>query len=170
MIDYQNITDNEIRRIVSCAADPAAQVQILADLTCKKVTDIKKIAGVPLTEKEEREMDEVKLKKPYTHKWGWSDAEIRFLLDNPDMKNKDIRLALGRSFSSIAVMRSKLGIKKNSGWSEEETNKLIELLGAGLSLGEAAAAMDRKYGSIAGKVQQLREKGVIMYEKKWTKA
>ena len=166
MIDYQNITDNEIKRIIACAADPVAQVQILADLTGKKESDIKRIVGMKLTEKEEREERKTKEK----NKYGWSDAEIMFLLDNPGMRNEDLCEALGRSQSAVAVMRSKLGLRKTSGWSEGDTQELIRLLDMGKNLRQISCEMGRKYGSVQGKVQQLKEKGMIEYVKRWKKA
>ena len=118
MIDYQNITDNEIKRIVSCAANPAAQVLILKDLTGKSLADIKRACGM-IAEGEAPSGE---------NKWGrWSDKEIDYLHANADIPLEKQAEKLGRSIAGITNMRRKLGIISKSGWSEADKKKLISL-------------------------------------------
>lgn len=51
------------------------------------------------------------------------------------------------------------------GWSEGETQKLIELKGQGLSDFEAAARLGRPFGSVNTKISRLRQEGKILTSK-----
>ena len=154
MIDYQNITDNEIKRIVACAADPAAQVLILRDLTGKSIAYIKRAAGMILTAED-------KLREEKEKKWGWSEADIQYLRDNPEMTIRELAAALGKTADMTWKMKAKLGITKMPRWNDKTTNELIRLYRSGVKPRTISKLLERSYGSVTGKLGQLKEKGII---------
>lgn len=155
MIDYQNITDNEIKRIVACAADPAAQVLILRDLTGKTVPDIKRAAGMLLTEED-------KASEECLNKWrGWSKSDIQYLKDNKEKSLREQAAKLGRSVAGIYNMRRNLGIVTQAKWDKKTTDKLIRLYKKGVTRHEIAKKLGKTYGSVAGKIGYLKEQNKL---------
>ena len=155
MIDYQNITDNEIKRIVACAADPAAQVLILKDLTGKTVPDIKRAAGLPFTEED-------KLSEESSNKWrGWSESDIQYLKDNKEKSLREQASDLGRTVSGIYNMRRNLGIVTKPTWDKKTTDKLIRLYKEGVTQREIAKKLGKTFGSVVGKIAYLREQNKL---------
>lgn len=155
MIDYQNITDNEIKRIVACAADPAAQVLILADLTCKTVPDIKRAAGLPLTEED-------KLSEECSNKWrGWSESDIQYLKDNKEKSLSEQASDLGRTVAGIYNMRRNLGIVTKFAWDKKTTDKLIRMYKKGIDQHVIAEKLGRSYGSVTGKISYLKQQNKL---------
>ena len=103
MIDYQNIADNEIRRIVAGAANPKHQVQILSALTGKSVEYIEIAAGM--------KAGNVKTSAGgRTRKYGVDESEIRYIKDNAEKTAEALAAALGRSVTNVRAIRRKLGI------------------------------------------------------------
>ena len=155
MIDYQNITDNEIKRMVACAADPAAQVLILADLTGKTVPDIKRAAGIPLAEED-------KLSEESSNKWrGWSESDIQYLKDNKEKSLSEQASDLGRTVSGIYNMRRKLGIVTKATWDKKTTDKLIRLYKEGVTQREISKKLGKTFGSVVGKIAYLKEQNKL---------
>ena len=155
MIDYQNITDNEIKRIVACAADPAAQVLILKDLTGKSVADIKRAAGMPLTEED-------KASEECLNKWrGWSESDIQYLKDNEEKSLREQAAELGRSVAGIYNMRRNLGIVTKPTWDKRSTDRLIRLYNKGLPQKEIAEKMGKTLGSVTGKISYLKQQNKL---------
>ncbi len=154
MIDYQNITDNEIRRIVSQAADPSAQVKILRDLTGKTIPYIKRAAGIKLSAED-------KLIEENGKRWGWREADIEFLKDNPRMPLKELAANLGKDVSVIERKRRQLGINLKVNWTKKEINRLIKLYKQDLKKCDIATKLGKTPGSIKYQLRRLREKGII---------
>lgn len=121
MINYNNPTNNEIRRIVAAALDPVEQVKILAQLTGKGEDEIRGICGMP-----------PKTKKVRYYKRGrpnrmWTEAEEDYLRDHRNDKLKDQAAALGRCIQVIYEKRRQLGIKSDTVWTPEVVDKLVDL-------------------------------------------
>lgn len=124
MINYNNPTDNEIRRIVAAALDPVEQVKIISQLTGKSEDLIRDICDMKPRQKKKH----YKRGRPNRM---WTEDEEQYLRDHRNDKLKDQAAALGRCIQVIYEKRRQLGIKSDTIWTAKVVDKLIELYNKG---------------------------------------
>lgn len=153
MINFNNPTENEIRRLVNEAADPNNQITIIADLTGKSKIEIRKICGMKTPEK-----------KKYSNRGrpsNWTEEKIAYLYDHPDESAQSIADKLCISSSAVSSMKYQLGIKKTSTWTDEQTMKLIEAYERGLRGLKIAKMLKMDLPKVQKKIVSLRYAGRI---------
>ena len=149
MINYNNPTDNEIRRIVAEALEPEQQVVILSELTGRSEADIRSICG---------------MKPPKmtctTRKKGrpsvWDDEKKQYLYDHPDESCHEIAKKFGVSYSSVTSMRYNLGIIQTSIWTEDLIEKLILAYQNGLRALQISKLLDVDHYEVQKKITSLK--------------
>ena len=147
-IDYNNPTDNEIRRIVSEAADAGEQIKILRDLTGKSIDELRQICGMP---KEIRKRHYRRGRPGF-----WDEAKIKYLYDHPNEKAADIAKHFGVSQTTITSMRYQLGIKKVTIWSDDLIQKLTVAYRNGLKAKKIAELLDMDLYDVQKKIIAMR--------------
>lgn len=134
-IDYTNPTDNEIRRIVRDAADPISQIRILAQLTGKGTNKIREICyGIKV------DASTVKGKKGRPS--VWTDEKVQYLFDHPNDKIEDIAAHFGVSYNSVGTMRRRLGIVRESPWTDELEDKVTKAYRCGVKPAKISKMLD----------------------------
>ena len=148
-IDYNNPTDNEIRRIVAEACDATAQIYIIHDLTGKSVDEIREICGMPAAKKKKRGYGRGRPKR-------WTMEKIQYLYDHPNEKCQDIAKKLDMSASSVTSMRYQLGIKQISVWTDDLIEKLTIAYRNGLRASQIAKLLDMDLYAVQKKIIAMR--------------
>ena len=155
-IDYNNPTDNEIRRIVKNSADPISQIRILAQLTGRKPDEIRAICGgisTPLTFKAKKGRPSL-----------WTEEMIQYLFDHPNESIKDIADRFKLTYSAVSTMRRRLGITRSNLW----TNELVAKLTTAYNCGFKPAKISKMLGldwitphEVSKKVYSLKQAGKL---------
>ena len=152
-IDYNNPTDNEIRRIVKEAADPSEQVKILAHLTNRDESVIRKICG--MKGKGASSQSSYKRKRGRPNK-PWSDEEIAYLYENRNVPLEEQAKALGRCRMSVVNKRNELNIVRLTVWSKDRVDELQRLYKTGLRATAIGEIMGFDTYTVVKKINALR--------------
>lgn len=149
MINFNNPTENEIRRLVKEAADPDTQIAIIADLTGKSKIEIRKICGMksPKTGESSNKGKYVK----------WTSNKVQYLIDHPNEPCQIIAEKMGLSYNSVRSKRSQLGIKRVSIWTDELTEELIKQYNNGRKAAQIAQNMHIDYNEVQKKIAYLKK-------------
>lgn len=147
-IDYTNPTDNEIRRIVSEAADAGEQIKILRDLTGKSIDELRQICGMP---------KQIKKRHYRRGRPGfWDEQKIKYLYVHPNEKCQDVAKKFGVSCAAITSMRYQLGIKRVSIWSDDLIQKLTLAYRNGLKAAKIADMLDMDLYDVQKKIIAMK--------------
>ena len=90
----------------------------------------------------------------------WSEEEIKFLWENPNMSLADIALALKRTEGAVRAKRSRLGIRTetNKPWSRDE-RRILQLNYGKVSSDQLVALLPgRSAAAIRGQALYLRKR------------
>ena len=147
-IDYNNPTDNEIRRIVAEARNAGKQIKILHDLTGKSIAEIRQICGMP---KQVRKMYP-KRGRPSS----WNAEKIKYLYDHPNETAADLSKHLGVSQTAITSMRYQLGIKRVTIWTDDLIQKLTIAYRNGFKATKIAEMLDMDLYDVQKKITAMR--------------
>jgi DNA-directed RNA polymerase subunit RPC12/RpoP len=90
----------------------------------------------------------------------WSDADIQFLKDNPQMPMREIEIALNKPKEGIATKRSKFGIKYNK---REFTDDEILIIKSDMTIDQKIKAVRASHASIT---EKMKEFGVYIKREK----
>lgn len=147
-IDYNNPTDNEIRRIVAEALDAGEQVKILRHLTGKSIDEIRQICGMP---------KEIKKRHYRKGRPGfWDKDKIKYLYDHPNETAASLSKHFGVSQTAVTSMRYQLGIKKVTVWSEDAIRKLTLAYRNGLKPAKIAEMLDLDLYAVQKKIIAMK--------------
>lgn len=152
-IDYNQPTDNEIRRIVSQALNATEQIKILHDLTGRSKAELRELCGIKLK----------KSKRGYTvgRPSMWTDAKIQYLIDHPNEKCQDIADKLGLSLASVTSKRHQLGIKRVTVWNPRTVDQLTTAYYAGLRASKIAKLLNLDTFTVQKKITSLKGNGKL---------
>ena len=134
MINYNNPSDDEIRRIVKEAHDAGEQKKILHHFTGKSVDELRQICGMPKQVKK-RHYGRGRPKH-------WDEQKIKYLYDHPNETAANLAKHLGVSENAVTSMRYQLRIKRVSIWTDELLGKLIKARKCGMTPTKIALLLD----------------------------
>lgn len=98
---------------------------------------------------------------------SWTEAEDALLGEMAKRRAPAWRIAeeLGRKEHSVYARARKIGVRLSSrewrGWTDHESDLLMQMVSAGVSYGEIAERLRRSKESIKKRVGALRRKGVL---------
>ena len=142
------MTDGEIRASYRQAKYPREQIQILAQLTCKSVSEIKQICGIE--------------DMPRRKKWGWSKEDVEFVKANTNLTNRQVADALNKDINHVRALRKKLklsNVRIRRIWTEQEIEFIVNARKNGLNYDDIAKYLERPVASVYAKTYELRQKG-----------
>jgi len=89
----------------------------------------------------------------------WTNTERRFVMENVGvLTTKEIAEELGRTFVGTKGFIYRNNFQHLRPWTEEENERLMDLVGQKLPYREIAKMMDRSYPSIKSRVLILRRR------------